>query len=383
MSRAPTIAHPPAVIAVHRAHQTADEVRKNERFELPAASWYDLAMKRFLLAVFLLLAFSLAMPGAKTLDMYVVDTEGGKALLIISPSGESMLIDTGFPGNKDRDTIRIVEAANAEGVKKLDILVTTHYDGDHVGNVASVVARIPVVTFVDHGPAVVDDARATAFVKAYDELVAKAKHLVVKPGDEIPFKGVDVLVVTSGGAVIKTPLKGAGAANAFCADTKPMTWPKVNEDTSENANAVGLLFTFGKFRMLDLADLTWNKEIALMCPNNPIGSVDLWMVSHHGNDISNSPALAKALNAKVAIMNNGARKIGAASVIKIIKSAPGMQALYQMHWSANAPNDNPPDEFIANLRDSPDGKWIKVVAEQNGSFTVTNARTGASKAFKK
>ncbi len=325
----------------------------------------------------------MAMPGAKTLDMYVVDTEGGKALLIVSPSGQSMLLDTGFPTNNDRDTNRILEAATAAGVKKLDVLVTTHYDGDHVGNVASVVAKIPVVTFVDHGPAAVNDAHTTAFVKTYDELVAKAKHLVVKPGDKIPFQSVDVLVVTSAGAALKTPLKGAGAANPFCAETKPMTWPKVNEDTSENANAVGLLFTFGKFRMLDLADLTWNKEIALMCPNNPIGAVDLWMVSHHGHEISNSPVLAKALHARVAIMNNGARKIGAASAIKTIKSAPGMQALYQMHWSANAPNDNPPDEFLANLQNSPDGKWIKVAAEQNGSFTVTNARTGEAKTYKK
>jgi hypothetical protein len=134
--------------------------------------------------------------------------------------------------------------------------------------------------------------------------------------------------------------------------------------------------------MLDLADLTWNKEIALMCPNNPIGSVDLFMVSHHGNDISNSPALVKALNAKVAIMNNGERKIGAASVMKTIKSAPGLQALYQAHWSANAPNDNTADEFIANLHDSPDGKYIKVSAERNGSFTVTNGRTGVSKTYK-
>jgi beta-lactamase superfamily II metal-dependent hydrolase len=350
--------------------------------ELPGASCYHLAMKRFLLVVFLLSALSLVLPAAKTLDMYVVDTEGGKALLIVSPSGQSMLLDTGFPTNNDRDTNRIVEAANVAGVKKLDVLVTTHYDVDHVGNVTSVVAKIPVVTFVDHGPAAVDDERTVASVKAYDALVVKAKHMVVKPGDKIPFAGVDVLVVTSAGVALKTPLQGAGAPNRFCAETKPMTWAEVNEDTSENANAVGLLFTFGKFRMLDLADLTWNKEIALMCPNNPIGSVDLFMVSHHGNDISNSPALVKALNAKVAIMNNGERKIGAAQVIKTIKSAPGMQALYQEHWSANAPYDNPTDEFLANLHDSPDGKYIKVSAEQSGSFTVTNGRTGVSKTYK-
>ena len=162
-----------------------------------------------------------------------------------------------------------------------------------------------------------------------------------------------------------------------------MTWPKLNEDISENAASVGLLYTFGKFRMLDMADLTWNKEIALMCPNNPIGAVDLLMVSHHGNDISNSPALVKAIKPRVTIMNNGARKIGAATVVQMLKGLPGVEANYQMHWSANAPNDNPANEFLANLQDSPDGKWIKVSVEQTGTFTVTNGRTGESKTFKK
>jgi competence protein ComEC len=340
-------------------------------------------MRRLLPAACFTLVFALVLSGAKTLNMWVVDTEGGKAVLLVSPSGQSMLIDTGFPGNNDRDTNRIVEAAAAAGVKKLDILVTTHYDGDHVANTPSLVARIPVAAYVDHGPAVVKDARTLATVKAYDELFAKAKHLVVKPGDKIPFQGVDVLVVTAGGLAIKTPVKGGGAANTSCATTEPMKWPRGNEDVSENASSIGLLFTFGQFRMLDLADLTWNKELALMCPNNPIGTVDLFMVSHHGNNISNSPPLVNALHSRVAIMNNGEKKIGAPAVMKLLKGAPGMQALYLMHWSANAPDDNPPDEFIANLRDSPDGKWINVSAERNGTITVTNARTGVSKTYKR
>lgn len=146
---------------------------------------------------------------------------------------------------------------------------------------------------------------------------------------------------------------------------------------------MGLLFTFGQFRMVDLADLTWNKELALMCPNNPIGTVDLFMVSHHGHDISNSPALVHALRPRVAIMNNGARKIGAPAALKVIRSSPGLQALYQLHWSVAAGReDNTPDEFIANLQDSPDGKWIKVSARQDGSFTVTNGRTGATRTFR-
>ncbi len=340
-------------------------------------------MKHFPLIALLLALFVSALPAAKTLDMYVIDTEGGKAILLISPSGQTMLVDAGFPGYNDRDANRIEEAAKAAGVTKFDYLVVTHYDLDHVNNVPATVAKIPAVTFVDHGPAVVTDPGTTRAVAAYDQLVAKAKHIVVKPGDKIPFAGVDVLVVTSALQAISKPVQGAGAANPFCAETQPLTWPRGNEDTSENAASVGLLYTFGKFRMLDLADLTWNKEIALMCPNNPIGTVDLFMVSHHGNNISNSPALVKAIKPRVTIMNNGARKIGAAAVVQLLKGLPGVEANYQMHWSANAPNDNPPNEFIANLQDSPDGKWIKVSVERTGTFTVTNGRTGESKTFKK
>jgi competence protein ComEC len=341
------------------------------------------AMRHIPIVVFVLALSVSVLPASKTLDMYVVDTEGGKALLLISPSGQTMLVDAGFPGFNDRDAIRIEEAAKAAGVTRFDFLVVTHYDGDHVNNVPATVARIPAVTFVDHGKAVVTNAGTTKAVAAYDELVAKAKHLVVKPGDKIPFAGVDVLVVTSAFEKMSKPAPGGGGANAFCAETQPMTWPKIDEDTSENAASVGLLYTFGKFRMLDLGDLTWNKEIALMCPNNPIGTVDLLMVSHHGNNISNSPALVKAVKPRVTIMNNGVRKIGAAVVVQMLKGLPGVEANYQMHWSENAPNDNPPDEYIANLRDSPDGKWVKVSVEPGGTFTVTNARTGEAKTFKK
>ena len=316
--------------------------------------------------------------------MWVVDTEGGKALLLVAPSGRSMLIDTGFPGNNERDTTRIVEACNAAGVKKLDVLVTTHYDLDHVNNTPALLAKIPAAMFVDHGePAAGSGAMTTAAYTPYKALAEKGRRMVVKPGDKIPFEGLEVLVVTAGGAALKTPAAGGGAANAACSGVERRVWPRVNEDLSENGMAIGLLFTFGKFRMLDLADLTWNKELDLMCPVNQVGTVDLLMVSHHGNDLSSSPALVHALHARAAIMNNGAKKIGAASTIKIIKSAPGLQALYQLHWSENAPEDNPPNENIANLQDSPDGKWIKVSAESSGTFTVTNARTGESKTFKK
>jgi len=341
-------------------------------------------MNKVCLLGMVVLSCASVLRAAEILDMYVIDTEGGKALLVISPAGETMLIDAGFPGFNDRDAIRIEEAAKTANVKKFDYLLVTHYDMDHVNNVPATVARIPAATFVDHGSPSVKDPRTTAALKAYEEVAAKAKRMIVKAGDKIPFKGVDVLVVTSAGEAIKTPVKGGGAPNPFCEGTPAKTWTRANEDKSENAQSVGLLFTFGKFRMLDLADLTWNKELALMCPNNLIGTVDLFMVGHHGNDISNSPALVHALRPRAAIMNNGARKVGAPSVLKTIRSSPGLEALYQLHWSVAAGIEgNAPDEFIANLQDSPDGMWIKVSAQRDGTFTVTNARTGVSKTFKR
>jgi competence protein ComEC len=335
-------------------------------------------MKRnIILSAFVVLLFSSILPAAKNLDIYIIDTEGGKALLLISPSGQSLLVDAGFPGYNDRDAIRIEEAVKAAGIKKLDFLVVTHYDMDHVNNVPATVARIPATTFLDHGDAVAKDPITTKAVAAYLEVTAKAKRVILKPGDKIPIDGLEALVVTSAGNVIKSPVKGGGAPNTFCGSTPPKS-----QDNSENAQSVGLLYTFGKFRMLDLGDLTWNKELELMCPNNPIGSVDLFMVSHHGYDASNSPALIHALYPKVTVMNNGARKMGSPDVLKTIQASPGLQAAYQLHWSENAPADNPPDEFIANLRNSPDGKWIKITVEPSGRFTVTNTRTGLSKTYK-
>ena len=334
-------------------------------------------MKTFLFLSLFLLLLTPALAEEGTLDMYAIDTEGGKALLLVSPSGRSMLIDGGFPGFNDRDAIRVEEAAKAAGIKQLDFLVVTHYDLDHVGNVPAIAARLPVAHFIDHGPSVAKNPRSTTMVEAYLNLAAKAKRTVVAPGDRIPFEGVDVLVLTSGGAAIRTPVKGGGAPNPFCATT-----PMKEADSSENAQSIGLLFTFGDFRMVDLGDLSWNKELELVCPNNPIGTVDLLMIGYHGADAANSPALIHSLKPTVTVMDNGARKTGSPSVLKTIKTSPGLQAAYQLHWSVNAPDDNPPDEFIANLQDSPDGKWIKVSARRDGSFTVTNARDNSTRTFR-
>jgi beta-lactamase superfamily II metal-dependent hydrolase len=341
-------------------------------------------MTRIPTAAFCGLLFASLLPAAsKTFDMWVIDSEGAKSELIVSPGGQSMLVDTGFPGFNGRDANRIAEACKAAGVTRLDMLVITHYDMDHVNDAPAVVAKIPVELFVDHGPAAVHDPGTTRAVTAYDALWAAAKHLVVKPGDKIPFKGMDVTVITAAAQHLPAPLKGAGKPNPACADTQPKTWVGENQDTSENGNSLSLLFTYGKFRMMDMGDLTWNREMQLMCPNNPIGTVDLFVTGNHGNDNASSPALVDGLKPRVIVMDNGERKYGSLPAMKTLKTVPGLQALYLMHWSANAPNDNPPDETIANLHDSPDGKWLKISVDQNAVIKVTNQRTAETKTYKR
>jgi competence protein ComEC len=337
-------------------------------------------MSKAAISAFFILFFALSLPAAKKLEMWVVDTDGGKALLMVAPSGQSMLVDTGYPGNQDRDTNRILEACKAAGVKKLDTLVTTHYDIDHAGNTPDLLSRIPEAVFVDHGPPLV--AKPQASFETYKALADKGKRIIVKPGDKIPFDGADVLVVTAAGQVLSTPTRGGGAANPACAGVEKKTGARY-ENPSENAGSIGLLLTFGGFRMLDLADLLWNQELALVCPMNPIGTVDLFMVTHHGLDWSNSPALVNAIQFKVAIMSNGPKKGGSSDTLKLLKSAPGMQALYVHYRSDIAPNDNPRDQYIANLPGSSGGKWFQVSVERNGTFRVTNGRTGETKMFKK
>ena len=222
---------------------------------------------------------------SKDLRVYVIDTEGGKAALWITPSGQTVLIDAGNPGGRDTD--RLMDAIKDAGVTKIDYLVSTHYHVDHIGGLQELAKRIPIGTFVDHGATVEEREQVANFQASYKELYDKAKHIVVKPGDKLPLTGVDWLIVTSAGEVLKKPLPGGGKPNAECATFQP----KDITTDPENGQSVGSVITFGQFRAADFADLLWNKEHDLMCPNNPIGTIDLFMVSHHGLDASNSPQL--------------------------------------------------------------------------------------------
>ena len=361
--------------------------------------------------VFLLaLALSAAVPvaetrTAKTLDIYVVDVEGGNATLFVSPSGESLLIDAGNTGaGAARDADRIMAAVKDAGITQIDHLIITHWHGDHFGGLAELATRIPIKHFIDHGANVQSTPATDEFLqKVYSGLISKATHTVAKPGDKIPVAGLDWRVVAAGGQVLKTTLPGAGRANPACASYKPQ-----DPDPTENAQSVSSAITFGKFRVVHMGDLTWNKEFDLMCPNNRVGTADLFIVSHHGQAISNSPVLVHALRPRVAILNNGTRKGGQPDAMKVIYSSPGLEDLWQIHFSllsgqeytvpgmfiANSVDEQPATMPVAAMPAPPPGPgappapvhngaayWIKVSAQTNGSFTVTNARNGFSKTY--
>ena len=325
-----------------------------------------------LLAAFLLCGIATA----GTLNVYDIDVEGGKSVLVVAPSGESMLFDVGWPGFNGRDADRIVTAAKAAGLKQIDYLVVSHYDVDHMGDVPLLASKIPIKHILDHGPLQTSGKGAAERYAAYD----KHPHHGLKPGDRIPIKGLTVQVITAAGKWIDKPLPGAGQVNSLCATTPDK--PNRPEDGEDNMS-VGLLFTLGKFRMLDLADFEWDYDRMLMCPKNLIGHVDVYQVSIHGQDKGVSPALAQALGARVALMGNGPRKGGAPQTWETLRSAPGMADIWQLHYSlAGGKDHNPPDDFIAN----PDGPtdevhWLKLSANSDGSFTVTNSRNGFSKSY--
>jgi competence protein ComEC len=341
---------------------------------------------------------------AKTLDIYVVDVEGGNATLLVSPSGQSLLIDAGNGGaGAARDAARIMAAAKDAQVSQIDHLIITHWHGDHAGGVAELASRIPIRHYIDHGPNRQPNQAMDEFLKnTYPGLYEKGTHTVAKPGDKIPVAGLDVVVVSSAGEVIKNPLPNAGKANPACATFKP------TDSNEEDPQSVGSYITFGKFRTVHLGDLPTEKEFDLMCPKTRIDTVDVLLGLHHGQDTSNSEVLVHAVRPRVAIMNNGTRKGGWPSVMRTLYSSPGLEDLWQIHFSVLSGQEyTVPGMFIANGWDDQPAVmplapaplpqpgpntppapahngaayWIKVSAREDGSFTVTNSRNGFSKSY--
>ena len=269
---------------------------------------------------------------AKPLDVYFIDVEGGQATLFVTPSGESMLIDTGFPGNGDRDVNRVLAAIKQAGLTRLDYLLVTHYHADHAGNAAAIAARIPVGTFIDHGETVETTPEAQALYEGYKKGRDAGRHMLAKPGDKVPIRDLDVTIVSADGARITRPVAAPARANPLCAGFTPK-----EADPGENARSVGSLIAFGRFRMVDLGDLTWNKEQELVCPNNLLGTVDVYLTTHHGLAQSGPPVIVHALAPRVAIMNNGPKKGGCCrSDARPSASSPGLEDFWQLHYAVDA-----------------------------------------------
>jgi competence protein ComEC len=342
--------------------------------------------RRCLLLLAALAGLAPAVPAAHDLRIYFIDVEGGQSTLIVTPGGRSLLVDAGFRGNtfndkvnRGRDASRVLEAIRDAGLKRIDYLLITHFHEDHDGGVEDVAAQIPIDTFIDHGtvlPAAEENVPGTleAF-KVYTAVRARARrHIEARPGDRIALKGVDLTIVSSGGGTIGKPQKAAGDRNAGCPAA-----PLPAQEIHDNPRSTGFLMRFGKFTFLDLGDLSGKPLFDLVCPDNLLGQIDVYLVAHHGGADAAAPATLLALRPRLALLNNGETKGGAAATFKMLHDYP-IADVWQLHRSSNAGADNFPASQIANLDEST-SHWLTLAARDDGSFRVTNGRTGDSKEF--
>ncbi len=329
-------------------------------------------------ALLLLLGLPALLPAAGTLDIYFVDVEGGAATLIVTPQKEALLMDAGWRRGDDRDAKRIAAAVKLASVEKIDYFITSHFHGDHMGGLPALAGLIPICKFIDHGePAGPRNPRFAPQWETYLK-VTQGKRWSVKPGEKIPLKGATVLVVASDGQLLDKPL-GRASPNPFCPDAKLK-----EPDTGDDAHSVGFLVTMGKFRFLDLGDLSWNKEHELACPESRVGRVDVFQVSMHGMDRAGAPELVWSLKPEVVVMNNGPRKGGAPGAYEVVRKSPGLEDFWQLHYAVQSDAQHNTDErLIANLGEEKDcaGNWLKISATADGKYTVTNSRTGFSKSY--
>ncbi|MCB1021023.1 MAG: MBL fold metallo-hydrolase [Bryobacterales bacterium] len=336
-------------------------------------------MKRFLATLLLLAAPTFAADG--TLDIYWIDVEGGAATLIVTPKGETVLMDAGWPGFDGRDPKRIVNVLeHVAGKDRINYFITSHFHTDHIGGLPGLAKMVTIEHFVDHGDSVEKDTEGGK--KLWDAYVATAdgRRMQIKPGDKLPLQGLNFEFVAARSKFLAKPLKG-GKKNPLCAGAT-----KKALDEGENGKSVGFIVRQGKFEFLDLGDLSWNYELELACPANLLGEIDLYQVTHHGMDMSGAPAHINAIKPMVAVMNNGHRKGGRPETYKTLTESPSLVDLWQVHKALvpeGAPNTD--EKMIANLEATDEGdkgNWIRASVKPNGEFTVTNSRNNYSKTYK-
>jgi len=332
-----------------------------------------------------------------TLRIYFVDVEGGQATLFVTPDGHSLLIDTGWSGHNNRDADRIVAAARQAGLTRLDYVLISHYHADHVGGVVQLAAEIPIGTFLDHGPnrevAPVRGWQSTqGGYEAYQKLLTTGNynHIVLHAGEKLPVKGLDATVVSADGTAMDRPLPGAGAANPTCGDADKDPAGFDDPDMTENGRAVAIAIQFGPTRILDPADLTWDRERMLMCPVNKLGHINVFIVGNHGMVGATSPALVYGIAPQVAVFDNGVTKGAGIPALDLVRNAPSKPDVWQLHYAQPAGDHNTEAPLIANI-EAPQGNgpsqtndkgfMLVVTVDRKGHFTIRNDRTGESRSY--
>jgi len=353
-------------------------------------------MKRLIaFAVVTILASCGAAPEAETeadavetsnLEIYWIDVEGGAATLIVTPEGETALMDTGWPGFDDRDPKRVAHVLKeVVGAERLDYFITSHFHLDHVGGIPGLAKLVEIEEFVDHGDSVEiawEGERGDRARQLWDGYlsVAEGKRMTVGPGDRLPLKGADFQFVAARSKFIEQPVSPV-EDNPACeaSETKEV-------DEGENGKSIGFMVRVGDFEFLDLGDLSWNFELETACPKNLFGEVDLYQVTHHGMHMSGAPPHIEAIKPKVAVMNNGHKKGGRPETYETLTAQESLEDLWQVH-KALVPEDgalNTDEQMIANLKatdDGDEGHWIKASVAPSGEFTITNSRNGFSKTY--